>query len=98
MAVSLPDNIAISTGKPLDAKFVKQTIAERDAIPLAQRYRTMMVHVVNAGSNISKRYWLPDTDLTNTGWAEVPGMDGTAVNVLIQDALDSLVIDGGEVV
>jgi hypothetical protein len=57
--------------RPLDDKANVLTIAERDAIPLAQRYKGMVLVVQNTAGIRPQIFWLPSEDLTNAGWEEI---------------------------
>ena len=83
-AVLFPSDIVTTINRPLDAKTNVLTIAERNAIPVAQRYKGMVVVVQNAGEDCSRIFWLPTNNLTNTGWEEI------GLNELTQSQLDIL--------
>jgi len=70
-AVLFPSSILTTINRPLDDKTNAITIAERNAIPLAQRYRGMMLVVQNVGVARPQIFWLPSDNLTNTGWEEI---------------------------
>jgi hypothetical protein len=61
----------LRAGFPLDAKHGPyETIVERNAIPMTERYLTMMVGVNDIGNGESRIYYL-DGGLTNNDWKPV---------------------------
>ena len=59
------------------------TIAERNAMPITQRYKGMIVVVQGQGAALSQIFWLPTDNLTNSGWSAID-IDGE-VDVLFRD-------------
>ena len=78
--VLFPSDIVTTINRPLDAKSNVLTLAERNAIPVTQRYKGMVVVVQNLGGDRSGIYWLPTNNLTNTGWEEID-LDGSNFGV-----------------
>jgi len=70
-AVLFPSSIISTINRPLDDKANAISIEERNAIPMAQRYRGMMVVVQNTGETLPQIFWLPSDNLSNTGWKEI---------------------------
>ena len=75
-AVLFPSDIIVTINRPLDGKSNVMTINERDAIPVTQRYKGMVVIVQNTEViHLQQKlrpqiFWLPTDNLTNTGWEE----------------------------
>jgi len=105
MATVFPSSMITSINRPLDEKSNVLTIEKRNAIPMAQRYRGMIVVVQNEGDVPPQLFWLPTDDLMNTGWIGISMQSGVieAQDVLydnglfktnitnVQDAIDNLV-------
>ena len=71
MAIPFPDSLLVSQARPLDDKFIKLSIAERDALPISLRYKGYVVGVQN-GIGQKTTYWaLLTDDLGNDAWEEV---------------------------
>ena len=66
MAIEITSQFNNKAGKPLDVNSVKATIAERDAIPIGERYLGIEVFVVET----LKKYTLK-VGLNNYNWEEV---------------------------
>lgn len=47
MGIQLGSNFNVQTDLPLDDRLVRETLSQRDAIPMAIRYEGMMCYVVN---------------------------------------------------
>ena len=91
-----PSDIVVTINRPLDGKANVLTVGERDAIPVTQRYRGMVLVVQNPGDARSRIFWLPTDNLTNTGWEEL-GDEGDAA-VLIPDWVPFIGYAAGQVV
>ena len=89
MSINFPSGLTNIRGEPLDSKAVVTSITERDAIPIAQRYRGMQVTVQNTGSTAPVVYWLATDDLTVWSVKESGGVDLTpaATNLLPHETL-----------
>ena len=69
--VLFPSDIVATINRPLDGKTNVLSIAERNEIPITQRYRGMVVVVQNQGAALPQIFWLPTDNLTNSGWGEI---------------------------
>ena len=104
-AVLFPSDIIVTINRPLDGKSNVLTITERDAIPVTQRYKGMIVVVQNTGATRPQIFWLPTNNLTNTGWEELceapsysdPGtiqqIINNVVTILGNNAIDAYAVD-----
>ena len=66
MAIEITSQFNNKAGKPLDVNSVKATIAERDAIPIDERYSGIEVFVIQT----LKKYILK-VGFTNDDWEEI---------------------------
>ena len=88
--VLFPSDIVTTINRPLDAKSNVLTVSERNAIPVTQRYKGMVVVVQNLGGDRSGIYWLPTNNLTNTGWEAI---DTSALPQTQLDALRNAILE-----
>jgi hypothetical protein len=89
MAVAFPDSILVTTNRPTDAKVSVLTMAERDALPVSLRYKSMIIATRNPLGQRATWWCLPTDDLTNNGWVEIH-FDG-AVTITIDDWMPNTV-------
>ena len=82
-AILYPSSMICTINKPLDEKTNALTLSDRNAIPLAQRYRGMVLVIQNTGLVRPQIFWLPTDDLSNAGWSEIEV--GASSHVLIPD-------------
>jgi len=75
MASVFPSSIIVTINRPLDDKSVRANIAGRNAIPMSQRYKGMIVTVQNAGANKPQIFQLQSDNLND--WTEIGGSINT---------------------
>lgn len=66
MAIEIQDGFRIPTAVPIDSRFVKANIAQRNAIPAEERYEGLPCYVVEEG----KTYYLAG-GVSNANWSEI---------------------------
>jgi len=71
MVSLIPTSLLSTVNRPLDEKTNFESIAQRDSMPMAHRYRGQVVVVRNTGAERPQIFWLPTDNLTNTGWEEI---------------------------
>jgi hypothetical protein len=83
MAIAVPDSMLVSRDRPADAKSLYDSIADRNALPIPLRFKSMFVAVKNPIGQRATWWCLPTDDLSNAGWVEVR-FDGS-VTIVIDD-------------
>lgn len=82
---AFPTSLRVAINRPLDDKINFQTIAERNAMPLSQRYKGMMCSVMGDTGQDAVWYILQTDNLTNTGWTEVDFNSDNLVELIIDN-------------
>ena len=79
--VLFASDIIATINRPLDGKVNVLTIDDRNAIPVTQRYKGMVVVVQNSGTDLAEIFWLPTSNLTNSGWEEIGCADDGVITI-----------------
>lgn len=78
MSIKVASNFDLGSGLPLDARTVKETIVERDATPVIQRYDGMSVYIP-----ATKETWQLQGGITNDKWVLL-GVNSSTVEIDVE--------------
>jgi hypothetical protein len=93
MAITSPQGYNIQAQAPIDDRFVRNTIAERNLLSLATRYEGLTMYVLDDGAGKARNYQLVG-GITNDDWQELQG--GGAISEDAARTQDILIFDGEE--